>query len=107
MPLSLESFGRKFGDTLPVGSFPEGMSPYGLNDMTGNVWEWTESWYYAYPNNEVESENYGKRYKTLKGGSWFDCSFYKCGISAPVFNRAFFGKKTKNDTFGFRCAKNI
>jgi len=107
MPLRWESFGRKFGDTLPIGSFPSGVSPFGLHDMTGNVWEWTESWYYAYPNVEVKSENYGERYKTLKGGSWFDCSFYKCGISAPVFNRAFFGKKTKNDTFGFRCAKDI
>ncbi len=106
MPLRWEKFGRKFGDTLPIASFPEGVSPYGLMDMTGNVWEWTESWYKAYPNNQIESESYGERYKTLKGGSWFDCSFYKCGISAPVFNRAFFGKKTKNDTFGFRCAKD-
>jgi len=106
MPLRWEKFGRKFGDTLPIASFPEGASPYGLMDMTGNVWEWTESWYKAYPNNQIKSESYGERYKTLKGGSWFDCSFYKCGISAPVFNRAFFGKKTKNDTFGFRCAKD-
>jgi len=95
-----------FGDTTPVGSFEKGISVYGLYDMSGNVWEWTDSWYTAYPKNSVASESYGKRYKTLKGGSWFDCSFYKCGISAPVFNRAFFAKRTKNDSFGFRCAKN-
>jgi len=97
----------QFGDTTPVGAFPDGGSPYGLMDMSGNVWEWTASWYKAYPNNKVDSESYGERYKTLKGGSWFDCSFYNCGISAPVFNRAFFAKKVKNDSFGFRCAKDV
>ena len=95
-----------FGDTTPVGSFEQGASPYGVYDMSGNVWEWTASWYKAYLGNQVSSESYGERYKTLKGGSWFDCSFYNCGLSAPVFNRAFFSKRTKNDSFGFRCAKD-
>ncbi len=96
----------KFGDTTPVGAFLKGASPYGVHDMSGNVWEWTASWYQAYPGNKTDSENYGTRYKTLKGGSWFDCSFYRCGISAPVFNRAFFAPQTKNNSFGFRCAKD-
>jgi formylglycine-generating enzyme required for sulfatase activity len=102
-PLRWQETGGISG-TTPVGSFEEGKSPYGLYDMSGNVWEWTDSWYMAYPGNKIESESYGERYKTLKGGSWFDCSFYKCGISAPVFNRAFFARKVKNDSFGFRCA---
>jgi formylglycine-generating enzyme required for sulfatase activity len=94
------------GDTMPVGSFPDGVSPYGVYDMSGNVWEWTSSWYKAYPGNKHPSENYGEQYKTLKGGSWFDCSFYKCGMSAPVFNRAFFVRGTHTTSFGFRCAKD-
>lgn len=104
-PLRWQEVGA-FGDTTPVGAFEAGKSPYGVYDMSGNVWEWTASWYHAYPGNKTASESYGDRYKTLKGGSWFDCSFYKCGISAPVFNRAFFSKKVKNDSFGFRCAKD-
>ncbi|MBK9130122.1 MAG: formylglycine-generating enzyme family protein [Gammaproteobacteria bacterium] len=97
---------QREGDTSPVGAFAEGVSAYGLYDMTGNVWEWTESWYRAYPGNTHPNENYGEHYKTLKGGSWWDCSFYKCGISAPSFNRSFFLKTTKNNSFGFRCAKD-
>lgn len=94
------------GDTMPVGSFEKGVSPYGAYDMSGNVWEWTDSWYQAYPGNTRQTENYGEIYKTLKGGSWWDCSFYKCGMSAPAYNRAFFLKTTKNKSFGFRCAKD-
>jgi len=94
------------GDTTPVGAFAQGVSPHGLFDMAGNVWEWTDSWYEAYPGNQQITENYGHKYRTLKGGSWWDCSFYKCGISAPVYNRSFFSPKVKNTSFGFRCAKS-
>lgn len=98
---------EKTGDTTPVGAFADGKSVYGLYDVSGNVWEWTSSWYKAYPGNTRSVENYGEIYKTLKGGSWWDCSFYKCGISAPLFNRSFFYRKTKNKSFGFRCANDV
>ena len=35
------------GDTLPVGSLPDGASPYGVLDMVGNVAEWVSDWYQA------------------------------------------------------------
>jgi len=94
------------GDTTPAGAFEGGKSPYGLYDMSGNVWEWTDSWYTQYPGNTWPSENYGEMYKVLKGGSWWDCSFYQCGVSAPVFNRSYFKQSVKNSSFGFRCAKD-
>ena len=97
---------KLIGDTTPVGAFEQGKSIYGLYDMSGNVWEWTSSRYEAYPGNTRKSENYGGNYRVLKGGSWRDCSFYQCGISAPVYNRSFFHPKTKNNSFGFRCAKD-
>lgn len=94
----------KLGGTAPVGKFPQGDSPYGVSDLSGNVWEWTASWYKAYASNKRPTENYGEKYRVLKGGSWVDCSGYHCGISAPNFNRSFFNPATKNKGFGFRCA---
>ena len=95
-------------DTMAVGSFPSGRSPFGVYDMSGNVWEWTSSWYKAYPGNKRKRlMTYGERYRVLKGGSFINCSFYKCGISAPVYNRSFFKPATKNQGFGFRCAKSV
>ena len=47
------------GETTPVGSYPEGASPYGVMDMTGNVWEWTSSLY-----------GNGENCPVLRGGSW-------------------------------------
>jgi len=92
--------------TMPIGSFPEGKSPYGLNDMSGNVWEWVNSYYLPHPGNPITRAEYGKDKRVLKGGSWFDCLSYGCGLSAPTFNRSFFTPEVKNNSFGFRCAKD-
>jgi formylglycine-generating enzyme required for sulfatase activity len=91
-------------DTLPIGSFEAGKSPYGLYDMSGNVWEWVNDKYLPHAGSDYVSPEFGNKYKILKGGSWWDCMFYGCGISAPTYNRSFFDANTRNDSFGFRCA---
>lgn len=91
-------------DTMPVGSFENGKSPYEAYDMAGNIWEWTSDWFKPYPGNNHPDENYGEKYKVVRGGSWYDCTYYKCGISAPTYNRIFFNPMTMNNNFGFRCA---
>lgn len=92
--------------TVPIGSYPEGRSPFGLYDTSGNVWEWVDSYYLPHPGNTKPRPDYGKNNRVLKGGSWYDCLSYGCGLSSPTFNRSFFTPEVRNNSFGFRCARS-
>jgi len=69
-----QSQGHCVGDTSPVGDYPTGASPYGVLDMSGNVWEWVNDWYDASyydvsPYSNPPGPDTGS-YKVLRGGSW-------------------------------------
>jgi formylglycine-generating enzyme required for sulfatase activity len=59
--------GRGDWITAPVGCYPDGVSPYGLHDCIGNVWEWTASEYASYPGASTPFREAG-RY-VLRGSS--------------------------------------
>ncbi len=63
-----------YAQTAPVGSYPQGASPYGALDMAGNVWEWTNSRYldYPYQNDDAHENAEGDAGRVLRGGSWIN-----------------------------------
>jgi len=60
------------GSVSTVGCFPGGASPYGVEDMAGNVWEWTRSLYKPYPYNSSDGrENLeAKGQRAVRGGGF-------------------------------------
>jgi eukaryotic-like serine/threonine-protein kinase len=91
------------GKTSPVdvGSFPRGATVNGVQDMVGNVWEWTSSKARFYDNGPVLSHKNGR---VRRGGSFFekfDSDFYN------ATDRSWFGDENfKFPTVGFRLARD-
>lgn len=88
-------------DIGPVGTHLQGASPYGVEDMSGNVSEWTSSLYRAYPYNSQDGrENVAVQdeYVVSKGGSW---------LSEPRQMRTTFRDDEGNwVNVGFRLARS-
>ena len=89
--------------TAPVGSYPEGNSPYGAEDMAGNVWEWTRSLYKDYPyqandGREIQTAPASTDKVVLRGGSWFsDYGSVRSTLRATSL------PAQAQDALGFRC----
>ncbi len=69
----LNAFDDGYPDLAPVGSYPAGVSPYGVLDMAGNVWEWnsTEIRDYPYDANDGREDPGGIDVERgWRGSSW-------------------------------------
>lgn len=98
----------------PIGSHPQGASPYHIEDMIGNVWEWTENWYLPYPDNHNPSDEYGQRFKVIRGKSWIQGFGHQSADEAKEIiahearasYRLYFDPTFSFGDLGFRCAKS-
>lgn len=75
------------GTTAPVGTHPQGRSPYGVEDMAGNVWEWVED---AFP---------GTAERVVRGGGYYceDLSHLKTAFRTGA------APNRMSPDIGFRC----
>jgi len=62
--------GYRTNQSAPVGSYPDGASPYGCMDMVGNAYEWVADHAKSYPGNPAPFEHSG--YHFVRGGCWDD-----------------------------------
>ena len=96
-----------YSDTAPVGSYPDGASPYGALDMAGNVNEWVSDWYdgnyYSQPGNSENPQGPSSgETRVVRGGSHWAVDM----LGYRLLNVTFRFMKIPNKTFpeyGFRC----
>ncbi len=94
------------GDGLgPVGQLPEGASPYGCLDMSGNAWEWTADWYKPYPHSAANLVHFGEQYKVIRGGGGI--YFYGAANTGRCTQRARLVPYGAYDALGFRCVADV
>ena len=98
--------------TAEGGTHPNGESPFGVRDMSGNVWEWVAGTYaaahYAEASDDRPSSEYSSAFGVLRGGGWgTDDSGTQAKTSredASATNRFRLFKHLTLEGIGFRCA---
>lgn len=86
-PLAGQPAGQNRGRVTPVGSFAP--NRFGLFDMHGNVWEWT-------------NEGYDETHKVIRGGSWrFNADSARCAV------RYTHRPQDGGDSLGFRIVRDV
>jgi iron(II)-dependent oxidoreductase len=101
------NLGRRRFRPAPAGSYAGGESPSGCVQLTGDVWEWTASFFLPYPGflafpcPEYSEVYFGEEYRVLRGGSW---------ATDPIAARTSFRNwelpSRRHHFAGFRCARD-
>lgn len=98
------SVNDQYAESAPVGSFPQGASVYGAQDLAGNVWEWTADWfdanYYKTMPTSNPSGSASGQLKILRGGAWSIDQSY-----ARATNRFSAVPEYRERSVGFRCVQ--
>jgi len=100
----LVNYSNCVANTEPVGSHPEGASPYGVLDMAGNASEWVADWYAENYYQDSPTENptgpTGGTVRVVRGGAWFDTDWLLRTTTRISNNPA-----TRDSYNGIRCVK--
>lgn len=89
-----------------IGSYPQGKSYYGCQQMLGDVWEWTSSEYVLYPGFRSKFSEYTDKWainqKVLRGGSF-------ATPRSQIRNsyRNYFKPHERIPFSGFRCVRDL
>ena len=100
-PAPIADHGREMGPASDVDAHPNGASPFGVMDMVGNVWQWTDE--YTDDHTSAAIVRGGSHYYPL-GSIWYfpqaykDTQHGKLLLMAPSIDRS--------GTVGFRCAQD-
>ena len=90
------------GKTSALGAFPQDKSPYGCQEMAGNVWEWTRSLYQPYPYQLDDKREClaapRSEYRALRAVA----PFYDSMIAVGCFSRKGFNPDIRHHYRGFR-----
>ncbi|HMC13689.1 MAG TPA: 5-histidylcysteine sulfoxide synthase, partial [Gallionellaceae bacterium] len=93
MPASANIHLDHFASPCPVNAFGQGK----LFDVTGNVWQWTETPIYPFDGFEVHpyyddftTPTFDTRHNLIKGGSWISCGNETIRSARYAFRRHFF-----------------
>jgi formylglycine-generating enzyme required for sulfatase activity len=82
-------------------NYPKGVSPFGVFDMVGNAWEWTDSDFKPYPGSPFRLEGC-KQCKVLRGGSYVNTPEYATATYRLPYEATLLAEP--NLYYGFRCA---
>jgi formylglycine-generating enzyme required for sulfatase activity len=100
-PFAISEHDDGYFRTAPVNTYSDGVSPYGIFNMTGNVSEWVEDWLDIYPGGDPESsDSFGRVQRVKRGGSWSTT-----GAVGTTF-RVGVEPDEAWPTIGFRCSRS-
>lgn len=89
----LNWFGHMLMAPAPIGSFPTSASPYGVEEMAGNLWEWTRTIFAPYPTSERGGTDFAGALApdlnlAIRGGAYFSIRT-RCRCASRVATRPF------------------